>query len=221
MFGVPLLMNSRIRSSCPPSDIPDKTGPKCPTFVSCTFTWHTTQDWANRVRPVICLSLRACSACCAMAPWGAMWGAMASMNSAVASVTFHALHFMGLLRWSALGASLRLPFPEGKSIAGGFVEPGSRAATLSLPLGLLFQRHRIELQPMVNQLVAELPGDLCLQALDLLGLELDHLAGAQVDEMVVVRVGHLLVAGTAVAEIVPLNDAGILEQLHGPIDRRD
>src|SRR5215510_6354731 len=211
MFGVPLLMNSRIRSSCPPSDIPDKTGPKCPTFVSCTFTWQTTQDWANRVRPVSCLSLRDCSACCAIAP-----GGTASMQSAVVRATFHALRVIGTSR-QLLEISLRLPFPEGKSIACGLwsCEPEP------LPLGLLLQRHRIKLQPMIDQLVAQLPGDIRLQALDLLGLELDHLAGAQVDEVVMVRVRHLLVAGTAVAEIVPLNDSGILEQLHGPIDGRD
>ena len=36
-----------------------------------------------------------------------------------------------------------------------------------------------------------------------------------------VGIGHLLVAGAAVAEIVSFNNAGILEQLHGAIDGRD
>src|SRR5262245_62316637 len=74
---------------------------------------------------------------------------------------------------------------------------------------------------MVDQLVAELASNFRLQALDLLGLELDHFAGAQIDEMVVMRVRYLFVARPAVAEIMPLDDAGILEQLHGPIHRRD
>src|SRR6266550_8829259 len=72
------------------------------------------------------------------------------------------------------------------------------------PPPLVLQRHRIKLQPVVDQPVAELAGDFGLQALDLLGLELDHLAGAQVDQVVVMGVGHLLVAGTAVAKIVAL-----------------
>jgi hypothetical protein len=52
-----------------------------------------------------------------------LWGAMASMNSAVVSVTFHVLRFIGHLPFVGFWASLRLPFPEGKSIADGFVEP--------------------------------------------------------------------------------------------------
>ena len=74
---------------------------------------------------------------------------------------------------------------------------------------------------MIDQLVAELAGDLALQPLDLLGLEFDHLAAAQIDQMVVVRFGNLLVARAALAEIMALDDAGILEQLHGAVDGRD
>src|SRR5580692_11916896 len=39
--------------------------------------------------------------------------------------------------------------------------------------------------------------------------------------MVVVAVAHLLVTGTALAEIVPLDNAGVLEQLDRAIDGRD
>src|SRR5262249_47924091 len=39
--------------------------------------------------------------------------------------------------------------------------------------------------------------------------------------MIVMGVGHLLVAGAAVTEIVTLGDAGVLEQFHGAIDRGD
>src|SRR5262245_8768146 len=51
---------------------------------------------------------------------------------------------------------------------------------ISLPL-LLLQRHGIELQPVIDQPIAEPARDLRLQPLDLLRLELDHLAGPQVD----------------------------------------
>jgi hypothetical protein len=64
-------------------------------------------------------------------------------------------------------------------------------------------------------------GDLGLQFLDLFGRELDHLAVAQIDQMVVVAVAHLLVARAALAEIVSLDDAGVLEQLYRAVDRRD
>ena len=67
---------------------------------------------------------------------------------------------------------------------------------------LVVQRHGIKLEPVIDQLVAELAGDLALQPLDLLGLELDHLAAAQVDQVVVVRFRNLLVARAALAEIV-------------------
>jgi len=53
--------------------------------------------------------------CCAMAPWGAM----ASMNSAVVSVTFHALRFIGHLPFPSAFGKPTTPFPEGKSIADG------------------------------------------------------------------------------------------------------
>src|SRR6202040_1469488 len=60
-----------------------------------------------------------------------------------------------------------------------------------------------------------------LQLLDFLGGEFDHLAVAQIDQVVVVAVAHLLVAGAALAKIVPLDDACVLEQLHRAINRRD
>ena len=51
--------------------------------------------------------------------------------------------------------------------------------------------------------------------------ELDDLAGLDVDQVVVVRLGRRLVAGAPVAEVVPVKDAGILEQTHRAIDRGD
>src|SRR3954466_2862864 len=83
--------------------------------------------------------------------------------------------------------------------------------SVSRKLGFVFvERHAIQFQPVIDQLVAELAGNLGLQFLDLLGGELDHLAVAQIDQMVVVAVGHLLVARAPLAEIVPFDDPVVL-----------
>ena len=50
---------------------------------------------------------------------------------------------------------------------------------------------------MIHQLVAERLGDSRLERFDLLILEFDHLARREVDQMVVVLVGMLLVARPA------------------------
>ena len=88
-------------------------------------------------------------------------------------------------------------------------------------LSVVDERHRVELEPVIDDPVAEPAGDLGLQRLDLLGAELDDVAGLEVDEVVVVLAGRLLVAGAAVAEIEPLDDALGLEELHGAVDRRE
>src|SRR3546814_6688362 len=72
---------------------------------------------------------------------------------------------------------------------------------------------------MIDEAIAERAGDLRLQPLDLLVGEFHHLAGLHIDEMVVMRLRPLLVACAAVAEIVPLENAGLLEELHRAIDR--
>src|SRR6185369_1597290 len=101
-------------------------------------------------------------------------------------------------------------------------DPNSeRRASKDIPLidtvlrrGLVVvERNAIQLEPVVDQLVAELARDLGLQLLDFLGGEFDHLAVAQIDQVVVMAVAHLLVAGAALAEIMSLDDAGVLEQL--------
>src|SRR3546814_1151816 len=48
-----------------------------------------------------------------------------------------------------------------------------------------------------------------------------HLAGLDVDQVIVVRFGRGLVARTAVAEIMAIEDAGLLEQPHRALDGRD
>lgn len=55
---------------------------------------------------------------------------------------------------------------------------------------------------MADQLEAQPPRGLALQLLDVLVLELDDLARVEIDQVIVVLVGGLLVAGAAVAEIV-------------------
>src|SRR3954469_8827409 len=97
----------------------------------------------------------------------------------------------------------------------------SSTATRSGRRLVVVERDAIEFEPVVDQLVAELAGDFGLELFDLLGGELDHLAVTQIDEMVVMAVAHRLVARAALAEIVALDDAGVLEQFYGAIDRRD
>ena len=79
----------------------------------------------------------------------------------------------------------------------------------------------VELEPVVDEAVAEPAGDLGLQRLDLLGPELDHVAGLEVDQVVVVLARGLLVARAPAAELEPLDDALGLEELHGPVDGRE
>src|ERR1043165_8934971 len=90
-----------------------------------------------------------------------------------------------------------------------------------LTLFLVFERHGVKLEPMVHQAEAEPASNFGLELFDLLRFELDYLSGAQVDEMVVMVLAHLFVARAAFAEIVALDDPGVLEQLHGAIDGRD
>src|SRR5207253_5233952 len=97
----------------------------------------------------------------------------------------------------------------------------SRAASTTVPLGLSYslqdapsafrlvvERKRVEFEPMIDQPITEAPRHVGLQAFDVFRLELDDLAGAQIDEMVVMAVGHLFIARPPVAEVVALDDAG-------------
>src|SRR5262249_377819 len=93
-----------------------------------------------------------------------------------------------------------------------------RLARLPSALGLVVEPHRLQLEPLVAPAVAGSARALGLQPLDLLRLELDPLARAQVDEMVVVAFRYLLVARAPVAKIMAFDDAGVLEQLDRPID---
>ena len=74
---------------------------------------------------------------------------------------------------------------------------------------------------MIDEAEAELFGDPPLEHLELLVDELDDLAGLDVDQMVVMRVRRGFIARAAVAEFVPLEDAGFFEQADGAVDRGD
>src|SRR6056297_3850115 len=60
------------------------------------------------------------------------------------------------------------------------------AGAVTMPCLLAgFQRHAVKLQPVTDQAIAQLLGDLLLQRLDLGIDEFDDLAGIHVDEVVV------------------------------------
>src|SRR3546814_2096496 len=74
---------------------------------------------------------------------------------------------------------------------------------------------------VIDEAVAEPFGDDLLQRLELRIDEFDDLAGLDVDQMVVMRLGRRFVARAAVAEIVAVEDARFLEQADGAIDGSD
>jgi hypothetical protein len=71
---------------------------------------------------------------------------------------------------------------------------------------------------VVDQPEPVFTGNALLQRLDLGRMKLDHLAGAQIDEMIMMFFRHSLVARAAIAEIMALDDADVLEQLDGAVD---
>src|SRR5687768_9662137 len=70
----------------------------------------------------------------------------------------------------------------------------------------------VQLHAMVDEAEAKLLGDPLLQLFQVLVDELDHFAGLDVDQMVVVGVRRGFVARTAVAELVALENPSFLEQ---------
>ena len=71
---------------------------------------------------------------------------------------------------------------------------------------------------MVDDGVAQRPGDLVLQRLDALRLELDDVAGLDVDQVVVVVAAGLLEARGAALEGMAVDGAYPLQELHGAVD---
>src|SRR3546814_4397880 len=62
--------------------------------------------------------------------------------------------------------------------------------------------------------ISDWSSDVCSSDLDLLVGEFHHLARLHVDEVVVMLFRPLLIARPAIAEVVPLQDARLLEELH-------
>src|SRR5690606_15012717 len=85
----------------------------------------------------------------------------------------------------------------------------------------LLELHAVKLQAMIDQCIAELARYFLLQALNFLVHELDDLAGLHVDQMIMMFVGRLFIAGAPVTKLMALQDAGFLEELHSTIDRGD
>lgn len=79
----------------------------------------------------------------------------------------------------------------------------------------------VHLQPVVDDLEAQLGRDLPLKALDLVGLELDDAAGIEIHDVVVVRLLGLLEAGAITVETVALNCAHVLQHRQRAIDGGD
>jgi len=65
---------------------------------------------------------------------------------------------------------------------------------------------------MVDETVSESPSNFPLQAFNLVVLEFDHPAGAEVDEVVVVLLRRHFIPGASVAKIVALQNACLVEQ---------
>src|SRR5581483_2693104 len=90
------------------------------------------------------------------------------------------------------------------------------------PLLAVLERGAEQLEPVADQPEAEFPRHAFLELLDLLVAELDHLAGLDVDEVVVMAVAYGLVArAPPVAELVAFEDALGLEQPHRAVDGRE
>ena len=66
---------------------------------------------------------------------------------------------------------------------------------------------------MINKLETEATGDFLLQALNLFIAKLDYLACAQVNQVVMMLFRDGLIARSAIAEIMPFDDAAVFKQL--------
>ena len=76
----------------------------------------------------------------------------------------------------------------------------------------------VEFEPVVDDFIPEFRRDPVLQLLDLVVAEFDDLAGLHIDQMIVMLLGRFLIARAPVAEIVTVQDIGLLEQANRPVD---
>ena len=88
---------------------------------------------------------------------------------------------------------------------------------LLLLRGVRLQLLAIEFEPVSHQPVPHAAGDLLLKPLDLGTAELDHPARGTVNQVIVVALRCLLLAGSPVTELVPGQDTFLLQTLDSPI----
>src|ERR1700676_5371412 len=88
-------------------------------------------------------------------------------------------------------------------------------------LALAAARHRVKFKPMPNQIVAKLLGDEMLQLFYFIIAKLDDATALQVDEVVVMRAGHLLVTRAAIAKIVSGQYVSFFEKPDRAVNRGD
>ena len=74
---------------------------------------------------------------------------------------------------------------------------------------------------MIDEAIAKLLGDAALEHFKLVVDEFDHLAGLDVDQMVVMAFRRGFVARAPVAKFMPLQNPRLLEQADGAIDGGD
>jgi hypothetical protein len=74
---------------------------------------------------------------------------------------------------------------------------------------------------VIDEAEAEALGDCRLDGFEVGVVEFDHVAGFDVDQMVVMLVGRRLVARAAVAEVVAFEDSGLFEEADRAVDRGD
>jgi hypothetical protein len=86
--------------------------------------------------------------------------------------------------------------------------PATRPTAISRDgSALAIGRHPVEFHAVIDEAEAELLGNAPLEILEFLVDELDHVAGLDVDQVIVVRVRGRLIARAAVAELVALEDS--------------
>src|ERR1700730_19242074 len=94
-------------------------------------------------------------------------------------------------------AAAALPEITWARLGGGYVRRVPMASCILIiraALALAAARHRVKFKPMPDQIVAELFGDEMLQLFYVIIAKLDDTPALQVDEVVVMRARHLLIA---------------------------
>src|SRR5690349_6886418 len=82
-------------------------------------------------------------------------------------------------------------------------------------------RDAVEFEPVIDKAEAQLLGYAALELFEFAIDELDHFAGFDVDQMIMMGFRRRLIARAAVAEIMTLENASILEKAHRTVDGGD